>query len=136
MAGEQSLRLKVLTPERVVLEETVEAVYAVSPDGQFGILPRHIPMVRPLSVGILSFVRKGQKEVASLVGGILSTDGQTVTILTEASELSADIDAVRAEQARQRAEARLQQRTEAVDLHRAEMALARALARLKAAGKA
>lgn len=129
-----SLLLKVLTPERLVLEAEVESVTAVSPDGEFGVLQGHQPMLRPLSQGVLRCSLAGgigQKRIA-LMGGVLNTDGQTVTVLTETAELATEIDVLRAEQAKKRAEERLRQRESDMDNHRAEQALKRAITRLKA----
>ncbi|MEB3287900.1 MAG: ATP synthase F1 subunit epsilon [Vampirovibrionales bacterium] len=125
------MKLKIVTPERVVLDEDVEAVYAKAVDGEVGILPKHIPMVTPLEIGSLSYVKAGQKVPAAVMGGLLSTDGYVVTVLSEASELRQDIDKLRAQQAKERAEARLREKAESVDFTRAERALARAAARLK-----
>lgn len=125
------MRLKIVTPERIVLEEEVEAVYAKAVDGEIGILPKHIPMITPLEIGSLSYIKSGQKEPAVIMGGLLSTDGFNVTVLSEASELKGDVDKVRAEQAKERAESRLREKAENLDTERAQRSLARALARLK-----
>ncbi|MDX2084703.1 MAG: ATP synthase F1 subunit epsilon [Candidatus Melainabacteria bacterium] len=136
-ASEKKLHLKIMTPERTVIEETVEAVYASSPDGQFGVLPKHIPMVRPLSIGVLAYVKEGQRFSASVIGGMFSTDGQAVLVLTDAAEKGDQIDRLRAEEAKKRAESRLQSSSggNTVDVDRAKMALARAMVRLKVASK-
>ncbi len=126
------MKLKIVTPERLVLEEEVEAVYAKATDGEVGILQRHLPMVTPLDVGVLRYVKNGDKKPATVMGGLLSTDGQSVTILSDAAELSSEIDKTRAQQAKERAEARLRERKDELDFARAEKALARAMARLKA----
>ena len=125
------MKLKIVTPERMVLEADVDAVYANAIDGEVGILPKHVPMVTPLSIGVLSYVQSGQKQPAAVMGGVLSTDGKTVTILSDSAELSSEIDKVRAQQAKERAEARLKEKTADWDQARAERAFARALLRLK-----
>lgn len=125
------MRLKIVTPERVVFEDEVEAVYAKAVDGEIGILPKHIPMITPLEIGSLSYVKAGHKEPAAVMGGLLSTDGFNVTVLSEASELKTDVDKMRAEQSKERAESRLREKAETLDTERAQRALARALTRLK-----
>jgi len=126
------MQLKIVTPERVVLDDTVEAVYANATDGQLGILPKHVPLVTPLKVAVLSYTKGGQKHLAAVMGGILSTDGESVTVLSDTAELSNEIDTARAEQARQRAEAKLHERSEHTDQATAELALSKALVRLAA----
>lgn len=130
-----ALHLKIMTPERLVIEEDVEAVYGYTVDGSIGILPHHIPMVSPLAVGILSYVRQGHKEPLTVMGGMLYTDGEKVTVLTDAAERSTEVDVMRAQHAKERAEALLRSKDEAHDQALAQQALARALTRLKLVGK-
>lgn len=127
------MRLTILTPERVALEtDSVEGVFAHSIQGAFGVLAGHIPLVSALDVALLAYTQGGQRQTAAVMGGVLQTDGNSVVVLSPAAELSTEIDVLRAQHARERAEARLRERTENVDVKRAEMAMARALARLKA----
>lgn len=125
------MQLKIVTPERVVLDTTVDAVYATAVDGEVGILPKHVPLVTPLSIGVLSYVKDGQKHPAAVMGGLLSTDGESVTILSDIAELSGQVDTARAQLAKERAEARLREHNSAVDMGRANSSLARAMVRLK-----
>lgn len=129
------MRLKIVTPERVVVEEEVEAVYGNAVDGSIGILPHHIPMATPLAIGVLSYVREGHKLPLAVMGGVLYTDGGNVVVLSDAAELSDEIDVVRAQKAKERAEASLRSHEDAYDAAQVRQALARALVRLKLAGK-
>lgn len=125
------MQLKIVTPERVVVqEESVEAVYGTSVDGQIGILPKHVPLVTPLEVGLVHFVKNGQKFPLAVMGGLLRTDGASVVIMSDAAELGEQIDRVRAQHAKERAEARLQEKNSDVDIKRAQRALARSNTRL------
>lgn len=123
--------LKIVTPERIVVQEEVEAFYGKSADGMIGILPKHIPLVTPLEVGVMSYVKNGQKYPLAVMGGLLRTDGASVTVLSDAAELSSEIDAVRAKQAKERAEAELRKLTDKRDVAVAQQSLTRALTRLK-----
>jgi F-type H+-transporting ATPase subunit epsilon len=126
------MKIRIITPERVVFEdENVEAVYVRTTDGEVGILPRHIPMVASLGIGELRYVKEGRKESVAVMGGMVRTNGQEVSVLSDAAEQAEEIDAVRAREARERAEARLREKTDEVDVERARLALARSLARLK-----
>lgn len=126
--------LKIVTPERVVVEEDVEAFYGKTVDGMIGIKPRHIPLVTPLEIGVMSYTRNGQKFPLAVMGGLLSTDGQSVTVLSDAAELTTEIDTVRAKQAKERAEAELRKLDDKRDQAVAQQALTRALTRLKLVG--
>ncbi len=126
------MRLKIVTPERVVLEESdIEAVYAHTIDGDVGILPKHVPLVTPLDISVLRYVKAGQKEPVAVMGGVLRTNGKVISVLTNAAELSGEIDVARAQQAKERAEAELRQETAQTDFTRAKLALMRSLVRLK-----
>jgi F-type H+-transporting ATPase subunit epsilon len=129
------MKLKIVTPERMVVEEEVDAVYGKTIDGMVGILPKHVPLVTPLEIGVMSFVKNGQKHPLAVMGGLLSTDGDSVTVLSDAAELSNEIDAVRAQHAKERAEAELHKLNERHDIAVAQQALSRALVRLSLVGK-
>ena len=128
-----TLNLQIITPERVVLDQEVEQVSACALDGELTILPEHEPITTALTVDIVRFKSKGQESAAAVIGGLLEVTGNQVTILSDAAELDVEIDEARAHQAKERAEAEKTQRTDKLDVYVAEMAIARAIARLKAA---
>lgn len=128
----ESLRLRVMTPEKTVLDTEVDSVLAMGEDGSFGILPKHQPLMSKLTFGLLSFSKPGLKKNLAVMGGVLTTDGTTITILSPAAELSDDIDLLRAEEAKKRAEARLAAQTETTNQLKSEMALKRAITRIQA----
>ncbi|WP_373531830.1 ATP synthase F1 subunit epsilon [Vampirovibrio sp.] len=123
--------LKIVTPERVVVEAEVDAFYGKTLDGMIGIKPRHIPLVTPLDIGVMSYSINGQKYPLAVMGGMLSTDGKSVTVLSDAAELTGEIDAIRAKQAKERAEAELRKLDDKHTNAVAQKALTRALTRLK-----
>ena len=126
------LHLKVVTPEKTILETEVNAVYAPAEDGEIGILPKHIPLLTALQIGIARYqTLSGNLEAIALMGGFLETDGQSVTVLTPAGELSSEIDILRAQEAKSRAEAKLRETQDKVELEQTKFALFRALTRLK-----
>ncbi len=125
--------LKIVTPERVVVETEVESFVGKTVDGMIGIQSRHIPLVTPLAIGIMSYTQNGKKYPLAVMGGMLSTDGKQVTVLSDAAELSREIDTVRANRAKERAEAELRQLTDRREIALAQESLTRALTRLKLA---
>jgi F-type H+-transporting ATPase subunit epsilon len=128
----QALMLKIITPERVVLEQAVDEVSACAVDGEFAVLPEHIPLVTALANDVLMYKSEGKESAAAVLGGILEVSNNTVTVLSNAAELATEIDEARATQAKERAEAEKSQRTDKLGVYLAEMALSRAFARLKA----
>lgn len=134
--SDKKLNLKVITPEKVVVEETVDAVYSTAVDGEFGILPDHQPYMTALGIGVTKYVKGSAEEYIATMGGIFQVDKNNVIILSDTAESGKEIDVARARSAKERAEARLRMASRDVDVHRAQIALSRALARLQVATKA
>lgn len=131
------LKLKVITPAKVLFEsDDVDAVYSTAVDGEFGVMPGHIPYMTPLAIGVSKYVKDAESKYISTIGGIFQVKNNEVLILTDEAEFGEDIDIPRAKASKERAEARLAKHSQdEVDIHRAEIALAKALARMKAADK-
>jgi F-type H+-transporting ATPase subunit epsilon len=131
-----SLKIDVVTAERVVYSEEVDAVIAPGMEGQLGILPHHAPLMTTLQSGELVIRKGGQEESLAISGGFLEVRPDHVIVLADQAERADEIDVARAEAARKRAEERLKDRHAAgIDAIRAETALRRALARLSVAEK-
>jgi F-type H+-transporting ATPase subunit epsilon len=132
--AENKLKLKIITPEKILVnEEEVSAVYAKAVDGEFGVLPGHIPYMTALDIAVTRYIKGEYEEFVSVIGGILQVGAGEVVILTDQAELGKDIDVSRAKAAKERAEARLRSAKKEIDVNRAEISLARAIARIKAA---
>ena len=130
-----SIRLDIVTAERVVFSDDVDVVVAPGIDGQLGILPHHAPLMTMLQPGELR-LRKGGEEVSlAISGGFLEVRPDWVIVLADAAERAEEIDIARAEEAKRRAQERLSHRTPGVDAAQAEAALRRSLARLRVAEK-
>ena len=134
------ITLRVITPERVVLDTTVASVTFPALDGSMGVLKGHAPLVAALGVGELSFRdAAGQESGLFVAGGFAEVRQDTVRVVTEASEPPTAIDLARATAAAERARKRLAEyqsiRGEDVDLIRAQYALQRALTRQRLATK-
>lgn len=127
-----TLTLRIVTPERVVLEQEVDQVTATSVEGQLSILPEHEPLVTALAIDILQYKHGKEEDIAAVMGGILEVKNNQVTVLSDAAELDTEIEAERARVAKEKAEAEKLQKTDKLDVYVAEMALSRAIARLKA----
>ena len=128
-----TLNLKIITPERVVFDSTVDQVTAVANDGELTILPGHEPIVTTLAIDVLRFKIKGEEETAAIIGGIMEVSTSEVTIMSDMAEMDVEIDETRAKQAKEKAEAEKIQKTDKMDVYVSEMALSRAMARLRAA---
>lgn len=127
----QALTLKIITPERIVLEKEVEQVTATAIDGELSVLPGHQPLITSLAIDLLRYKAGKEEDFAAIMGGVLEVKNNEVTVLSDAAELDTEIDAARAKAARERAEAEKIQKTDKLDAYITEMAISRAIARLK-----
>jgi F-type H+-transporting ATPase subunit epsilon len=136
LAMADRLTLEIATPMRQVAAETVDEVVIPGSQGYFGVLPGHAAFLTTLGIGELMY-RTGRDEYYLAVArGFAEVRGDKVIVLADTAERPEEIDRVRAERARDRAERRLSGRVEEeVDYERALAALARALARLMTAGR-
>ncbi|GFM37072.1 F0F1 ATP synthase subunit epsilon [Desulfovibrio psychrotolerans] len=129
---EKSLHLEIVTPDKVVLSETVDYVGAPGFEGEFGILPNHIPFLAALRIGTLHYKVGGKTSDVFVSGGFAEISDNKVSILAESAERVEDIDVERARKAKERAEMRLAQERDRIDAARAQAALQRAIARINA----
>ena len=132
---DKKLHLKITTHEKVVFDADVDEISAKGTQGEFGILPNHIPFMSALDIGVTKVTVDGKPQFFTTMGGIFQLKDNEASILTQAAEKAEEIDVERAEAAKKRAEERLENEEDNLDVQRAEIAIARALARIKASGK-
>lgn len=125
--------LEIVTPEKKLLSETVDIVVAPGEEGEFGVLPGHIPFLCKLKIGELRLRVGGASRHIAIMGGYAEVLPNRVTVLATAAEEAFEIDVVRAKAARERAERRLAEAKDKMEFTRAQAALQRAMARLKVA---
>ena len=126
------MKLKIITQERVVFDQEVDAVYSKGIDGEFGILKGHIPMMSALDIGVTRAIVNNEVKTFTTMGGILQFKNEECLILTTLAEPGEEIDEARAREALERARTQLRNANARLDAKRAEAAIARAEARLKA----
>jgi len=130
----ERLTLDIVTPYGHVFTDEVDEVVASGSEGEFGVLPNHIPFLTTIKVGMLTY-RKGSETGYFFVNwGYAEVGPDKVIILADSAERSDDIDVERAREAMKRAEERLKQ-GEKVDQARATAALDRAVTRVQVAEK-
>jgi len=130
------IRLRVVTPSRMLLDEEVDEVTAPGELGEFGVLPNHIAFLTTLLPGELSYKHGATKTTLAVSGGYAEVLDNVMTVLAPAAEFAGEIDAARAQRAKERAEKLLAELSlEEKDWEMAEAALQRAFARLEIAGK-
>lgn len=126
-----TIRLEIVTPERSVYNKAVEMVIARATDGEIGIMAGHAPLIAGLAIAPLRIKTEEGEEQLAIIGGFIEVQPDLVTILAATAETAEEIDAKRAQEAKERAEGRLKTGGPDLDVARAEIALLRALARLR-----
>jgi F-type H+-transporting ATPase subunit epsilon len=126
-----TLRLEIVTPEAVVYSEDVEMVTLPGVEGQLGILPEHVPLMTEMVPGEMIVSKNGQERFLAVGGGLIEITGDHVAILTDLAIAAENIDEAKAEEARQRAQARLKEKLSAEEVANVNAALARSLAQIR-----
>ena len=136
MALPTSIKLEIVTPDRVLVTEQVDEVQVPGAEGYFGVLPGHAPLLASLHVGELWY-RKGQeKHYLAIAFGFVEVLPDKVTVLARIAEREQDIDIARAEAAMSRAEQRIGEPRTDIDFERARVAMMKSLIRLQVASRA
>jgi F-type H+-transporting ATPase subunit epsilon len=127
----ETLLLEIVTPDAVVVSEDVEMVTMQAVEGQIGVLPHHVPLLTQIVPGEM-IVRKGGRDRFLAVGeGLVQITGDRVAIVTDMAVPADNIDEARAEEARQRAAARLRDKISDEEHATVNASLARSLAQLQ-----
>ncbi len=133
--AENTFKLKIVTPDRIFYEGDVTMVEFNTTEGEIGIYKNHVPTTCIVKPGILTITTEEEVKNAALHAGFVEILKDSITILAELVEWPGEIDLDRAEKAKDRAEERLSQKAEGMDVLRAELALQRAIARISSAQK-
>ncbi|ADL68434.1 F0F1 ATP synthase subunit epsilon [Thermoanaerobacterium thermosaccharolyticum] len=127
--------LEVLTPHRKFYDGDVEEIIVTTSVGEVGVQKGHIPMTVALGIGTLKIKNDNVWKEASISNGFMEVKQDNVVILADAAEWPEEIDIMRAEAAKQRAEERLRQKKSQHEYLLAKAALKRALVRMSVAKK-
>ena len=102
-----TLKLEIVTPESIIYSEDVEMVTLPGSEGEAGIYPNHVPLMTRVQAGEIIVNRGGTEEVVAIGEGFAEITGDHIAILTDNAANSSDIDEAAAEEARAKAEQRL-----------------------------
>jgi F-type H+-transporting ATPase subunit epsilon len=125
-----TLNLEIVTPGAVVYSKAVQMVTLPAVDGQIGIYPQHTPLLTRITPGEIIVRSDGQDEFLAVGGGLVEITADHVAIVTDMAIAAKDIDEARAEEARQRAAARLRDKISDEEVASVNASLARSLAQL------
>ncbi|MEK9151233.1 MAG: ATP synthase F1 subunit epsilon [Patescibacteria group bacterium] len=101
-----SIKFKIVTPERTVVEEEIYQATLPVVGGEVTILPHHIPYIGAIKAGeiVLRHAPHGEEMSLATSGGFAEFHDDTLVILADTAERAEEIDLARAEEARRRAE--------------------------------
>ena len=126
-----TLKLEIVTPAATVYSEDVQMVTLPAVDGQIGIFPRHIPVLTRIVPGEIIVRKNGGHDFLAIGEGLVEITGDRIAIVTDMAVAAKDIDEARAEEARQRAAARLRDKISDEEVATVNASLARSLAQLR-----
>ena len=98
------MKLEIVTPERRVVDETVDAVTVPTQNGEIGILPAHAPLISQLKAGVLSYSKGAATTKLVVSGGFLEVGADRVSILADTAETADEINAATARAEREQIE--------------------------------
>ena len=98
------LQLEVITPERRLISETVDAVTVPGANGELGILPGHTPLISQLRTGVLAYTQGSASRRLLVSGGFVEVNSDRVSVLADVAEGPDEIDLARARQERDQLE--------------------------------
>ncbi len=131
-ATANKLRLEIVTPHGLIFSDDVDEVVCAGSEGEFGVLPNHVPFFTTLKIGMLTFKKGNETRYFFVNWGYAEVGPDKALILADSAEKSEDIDVQRAIEAKKRAEERLKQ-AEKFDQARVTSSLERAITRIQIA---
>jgi F-type H+-transporting ATPase subunit epsilon len=130
------IELQVVTPQRHVLQETVQYIEMPGKDGYLGVLPGHAPLLTELGIGILTYQKDGQPRYLTIAHGYAEVLPDRVIVLAEISDRAEEVDVARTRESVEQAKARLAKASPGEEEWlRASVDLDRSLVGLQAAAK-
>ena len=126
-----TIKIVVVTPDAKALEADVDMVTLTGIDGEMGILAGHMPLMTQLVAGEI-ILKRGSENTRFAVGdGFVQVTGEKVAILTDMAVSSDNIDETKAQEALQRAQARLSEKVSDEEVVALQAAIVNANVQLK-----
>ena len=125
-----TLKLEIVTPNATVYSEDVDMVTLSGVEGQMGIYPQHVRLMTQLVPGEMIVRKNGHDDFLAVGEGLVEITNDRVAIVTDMAVAAENIDEAKAEEARQRAAARLREKLSSQEVASVNAALAHSLAQL------
>jgi F-type H+-transporting ATPase subunit epsilon len=127
----ETLKFQIVTPDGESYSEDVDMVTLPGIEGQLGVYPQHVPLMTQLTPGEIIVRKDGHDSYLAVGEGFIEVMGDHVAVLTDMAIASEKIDESKVEEARQRAEARLQEKLSDEEVASVNASLARSAAQLR-----
>jgi F-type H+-transporting ATPase subunit epsilon len=131
-----TLTVRVITPDKIVWDQTAQEVILPSSSGQLGILTDHAPLLTSLDIGVIRVRPEKEWKSIAIMGGFAEVEQNEVKILVNGAELGDSINKEDAQKALDEAQQSLEQATNSGDRRlqiKATQNMKKAKARLQAA---
>ena len=126
-----TLRLEIVTPQAIAISEDVHMVTLPAIEGQIGVYPQHVRLITQIVPGEIIVNQDGQERFLAVGEGLVEITARQVSIVTDMAVRAEEIDEARAEEARERAAARLREKISDEEVATVNASLARSLAQLQ-----
>jgi F-type H+-transporting ATPase subunit epsilon len=127
----ETLRLEIVTPQEVAFSEDVHMVTLPAIEGQIGVYPQHVRLITQVVPGEIIVTVEGADRFLAIGEGLVDISGDRVSIVTDMAIPAEHIDEAKAEEARERAAARLREKISDEEVATVNASLARSLAQLQ-----
>jgi F-type H+-transporting ATPase subunit epsilon len=125
-----TLRFEIITPDAIAYSEDVDMVTLPGVEGQMGVFPQHVPLMTQMVPGEIIMRKDGRDYFLAVGEGLVEITGDHVSVLTDLAIAAEKIDEAKVEEARQRAQARLQEKLSDEEVASVNASMARSLAQL------
>ncbi len=126
-----TLKLQIITPDATAYSEDVDMVTLPGVEGEMGVFPQHVPLMTQMVPGEIVVRKNGRDSFLAVGEGLVEVTANQVAILTDLAIASEKIDEAKVEEARRRAEARLQEKLSDEEVASVNASLVRSLVQLR-----
>ncbi len=126
-----TLHLSIVTPQKEVMSEDVEAVYVSTPTGEIGILPHHIPLVTALVEGEIKVIVHGKESYFAIGGGFMQVTKKNVIILVSRAVHADELNEAEIKKAQEAARTAVKQKGAGIERAEAQAILKRSFLEMK-----
>jgi F-type H+-transporting ATPase subunit epsilon len=127
----ETLKLEIVTPQAIAFSEDVHMVTLPAIEGQMGVYPHHVRVITQVVPGEIMVTVDGKDRFLAIGEGLVEITGSRVSIVTDMAIPAEHIDEAKAEEARERAAARLREKISDEEVATVNASLARSLAQLQ-----